>query len=434
MIDKETEIKDDGQDITVEKDQADEQANNSPYQRFKQASQVAYQNSPLFVVSSVAVFVVVLVVGILLSLSSAPSVQRSTPNGQLVEDNSNALKQNEASLLQWERSQGAFSQVTSAGLLSNKDMQSRMDAPTQLYAAVPGELSEQSQGQNPGPDINLGQNPPLNTDTNTDTDTDVTASATSATQNTATANTVLVGNNNFAQFANSQATVVPVVTGSQLTHPDYTLAEGELIHAVLETAIDSDLPGMVRAVVTQPVYSFEGEKVLVPAGSRLIGQYTSMASNGSASARVFVVWNRILTPNGVSMMINSPGTDALGMAGMGANNIDDHFGTIFGSASLLSVLGAGSANVGVSSNTQSNSANLYQQSIANGFQQAAQTSLGQNLSIQPTLHIDQGSAVTVFVANDVDLYSVLVSQTKSADNDGKSDNNNDNSNNWEFLS
>ena len=84
---------------------------------------------------------------------------------------------------------------------------------------------------------------------------------------------------------------------------------------------------------------------------------------------------------------------------------------------FLSLLGATSANLGVSSDTQANSANVYQQSIANAFQQSAQNSLGQQTSIQPTLHINQGDAVTVFVTNDIDLYAVLHSNRHNADED-----------------
>ncbi len=57
--------------------------------------------------------------------------------------------------------------------------------------------------------------------------------------------------------------------------PDATIMQGAFIRGILETAINSDLPGQVRAVVTQDVYSFDGRRILIPSGSRLIGDYRS---------------------------------------------------------------------------------------------------------------------------------------------------------------
>ena len=179
------------------------------------------------------------------------------------------------------------------------------------------------------------------------------------------------------------------------------------MHATLETAINSDLPGTVRAVITSPVYAYTGDAPIIPAGSRLIGQYASISSNGAASARVFVIWNRVITPNGISIMINSPDSDSLGRSGAAADSVDSHFFKTFGTAILLSVMSASAANSGVSSADQPNSADAYRQSIANSFQQSAQTSLNKNLDIKPTLHVYQGDSINVFVAHDLDLYNVL---------------------------
>ena len=193
----------------------------------------------------------------------------------------------------------------------------------------------------------------------------------------------------------------------QLAHPTYTIVEGDFIHAILETAIDSDLPGMVRAVVTQPVYAYSGDSVIIPAGSRLVGQYDTQSSNGLSSHRVFVMWNRVITPQGVSMMINSPGTDTLGRAGEGSDSMDTHFFKMFSTASLLSVIGAATSTVGVGNYDQPNSANQYRQSVGNAFQKSAQNTMGGNLKIKPTLHINQGDVINVFVARDIDLYNIL---------------------------
>jgi type IV secretory pathway VirB10-like protein len=194
-----------------------------------------------------------------------------------------------------------------------------------------------------------------------------------------------------------------VTQSKKMTHPDHTIAEGEFIHATLETAMNSDLPGEVRAVVRDPVYAYTGQKILIPEGSRLIGEYNAAPSNGSASERIFVMWTRIITPAGITIDIQSSGTDALGRAGMASNAKDSHFFQIFGTAALLSIMGATANTVGVSSSDQPNSADAYRQSIAGSFSQSAQSSLGQNMSIKPTLHVYQGAAINVFVARDVEV-------------------------------
>jgi type IV secretion system protein VirB10 len=194
----------------------------------------------------------------------------------------------------------------------------------------------------------------------------------------------------------------------KLAHPRDTVLQGEFIHAVLETAVNSDLPGMVRAEVTEPVYSYRGERILIPAGSRLIGQYASRQENGPATQRVFIIWTRIITPLGVSILIDSPGTDSLGRSGMGADAINHYFFQIFGQAILFSVLGAGVSNVGVSEESQPNSADQFRQSVAESLQDSASKSLKSNTeNISPTLHIYQGSSVVVFVSKDLDLSKAL---------------------------
>lgn len=207
-----------------------------------------------------------------------------------------------------------------------------------------------------------------------------------------------------SRFANTNA-VTTTIEAQSIPHPDFTIASGEFLQAVLETAINSDLPGMVRAVVSKPVYSYTGERVIIPAGSRLIGQYSSAVIQGQN--RVMIIWNRAILPNGIAVQLNSPGTDELGRAGQGADSVNSHFLARFSEAVLLSVIGAGVANSGVSDQDQYNSAAQYRIAIAQSFQQSAQHSLEDTLPMKPTLHIYQGANLNVFVAHDLSFYQVL---------------------------
>ena len=134
-----------------------------------------------------------------------------------------------------------------------------------------------------------------------------------------------------------------------------------------------------------------------------------------AQSRIFVVWTRLITPDGLSLNFTSPAVDSLGMTGLAANAIDHHFWQQFGTASLLSILGTGTSNLGVANNTPYNASQAYRLALANSFNQTAQHSLQQQ-AIPPTLWIDQGSPVQVFVAYDLSFAAVkqMVNQNNSA--------------------
>jgi type IV secretory pathway VirB10-like protein len=174
------------------------------------------------------------------------------------------------------------------------------------------------------------------------------------------------------------------------------IAQGAVIPAVLETAMDSDLPGFTRAVVSRDVRSFDGAKVLVPRGSRVIGQYRSGLSLGAS--RAFVIWTRILRPDGVSIQIGSPGTDDLGRAGF-AGTVDRHFLERFSGAVLLSVLNAGVTAAAGQPSTQVVVG-------GSGGEVGALAASATPATIPPTIKIPQGSPILIFVGKDLDFTSV----------------------------
>lgn len=220
------------------------------------------------------------------------------------------------------------------------------------------------------------------------------------------------GDTNTQFMSRTSQSHAPIANATHITHPATTLTQGTMIWATLESRIASDLPGMVRAVTSIDIYSEDGSQVLLPKGSRLVGQYNNAIAQGQN--RVFVVWQRAIRPDHIDIQLASPGTDTLGTAGLGANSIDHHFWQQFGTAALLSLIGAGAANVGVGPNDQFNSAASYREAIANSFSQTAQNTLQNTGVIKPTLYINQGTKISVFVARDLDFYDEL--QKANADN------------------
>jgi type IV secretion system protein VirB10 len=189
---------------------------------------------------------------------------------------------------------------------------------------------------------------------------------------------------------------------SQMRDLGRTVPQGAVIAAVLETAINSDLPGSVRAVVSRDVRSFDGSRVLIPRGSKLVGQYKSAAAIGQT--RAFVVWSRIISPTGITIDVGSPATDRLGRGGLDGE-VDTHFFRRFGASILLSVVSAGSQALANSATGSNGNTTLVIGSPAQATQ-VADAALQQQINIPDTIKVAQGAPVQVFVARDLDFSAV----------------------------
>jgi len=192
--------------------------------------------------------------------------------------------------------------------------------------------------------------------------------------------------------ASSQA--ISSAQTTRLTRQSSTVAQGTLIPAVLETALDSSRPGFARAIVSNDVRSFDGSRVLVPRGSRLFGEYQADVSAGQR--RALVQWTRLVRPDGLSLSIASPVADTQGRAGI-RGRVDTHFLQRFGSALLQTTL-----NVGASAASRSLSGDSSVIVALPGSTQNGGASISP-ATIQPTLRVDAGSRVTVFVARDLEF-------------------------------
>jgi type IV secretion system protein VirB10 len=191
---------------------------------------------------------------------------------------------------------------------------------------------------------------------------------------------------------------VEVVRAQRLPNQNTLVAQGTIIGAVMETALNSDVPGFARAVVTRDVLSFDGSQVLIPAGSHVVGEYKSGVAQGAS--RIFIVWNRLVRPDGVTVGLGSPAVDDLGRGGLGGK-VNRHFLQRFGGAILLSVLTGG-----ISALTQSVSrgSTVIVSSTNEATSLAGQATRGTD--IPPTITTRQGALVRIFVARDLDFSAV----------------------------
>ena len=180
------------------------------------------------------------------------------------------------------------------------------------------------------------------------------------------------------------------VRATQIRNRASIIPQGAIIAAVLETPLNSDRPGLARAIVSQDVRGFDGTRVLIPRGSRLIGEFK--ADQNPSLRRILVTWNRLIRPDGVAIRIGSPVSDPLGGAGV-AGSVNTHFLARFTGAVLQSALAIG--------------VNLASQPSSGVFIGLPAQQLGQqivpNVNRAPTIKVREGAEIAVFVARDLDF-------------------------------
>ncbi|QGN54109.1 TrbI/VirB10 family protein [Novosphingobium sp. Gsoil 351] len=179
----------------------------------------------------------------------------------------------------------------------------------------------------------------------------------------------------------------------------FVVAAGSVISASLITGLNSDLPGLVTAQVTERVYdSPTGQVLLIPQGARLLGTYDSVVAYGQR--RALIVWQRLLLPDGSSLAIdNVPATDASGYAGL-ADGVDFHTWALLKGVALSTLLGVG-ANLSISG--ESDLVRAVRESIQQGGSRAGEQVVAKGLDIQPTITIRPGASVRLLVHRDLVL-------------------------------
>lgn len=224
----------------------------------------------------------------------------------------------------------------------------------------------------------------------------------------------------MAQYAalmgQGQAPVAPreppdgVTSAKPLYNPNTLLLRGTYIRCVLESRVITDVPGYTSCVVTEPVYSVNGKRLLLPRGSKVMGSYNSDAIIGERAA---IVWDRITTPTGMDVNMRSPGTDMLGSAG-NPGHYSAHWAQRISSALLISLLSDAFKYAGAKNGPQETAVvngaiyqNPYESNTARTMERLANMALDRNMARPPTVTINQGTILNVYVARDVDFSAVM---------------------------
>jgi len=183
-------------------------------------------------------------------------------------------------------------------------------------------------------------------------------------------------------------------TARPLGDRNLLILAGTSIPCVLQTALDSSTPGYATCVLPHDVYSDNGAVVLLEKGTRVLGEHRGGLRQGQR--RIFVLWTRAVTPQGVAVDLASPASDALGRGGFDGT-IDTHFWDRFGAALLLSIVDDGAYALAGGAD-RSGAARLPSDAAAIAVQKGA--------DIGPTLRKGQGAEVSIFAAQDFDFSQV----------------------------
>ncbi|MDV3458243.1 TrbI/VirB10 family protein [Sphingomonas sp. HF-S4] len=179
----------------------------------------------------------------------------------------------------------------------------------------------------------------------------------------------------------------------------YIVQAGSVIPAALITGIRSDLPGIITAQVTQNVYdSVAGRHLLIPQGSRLIGEYDSQISFGQN--RVLLAWDRLILPDGRSVQLDRlPGTDASGYSGL-QDRVDQHWGGLFRAALISTLLSVGTE---VGSDDEDSLVRALREGTSDSIGRTGQDLVRRQMNVQPTLTVRAGFQLRVIVTRDLVL-------------------------------
>ena len=212
------------------------------------------------------------------------------------------------------------------------------------------------------------------------------------------------------------------VTATFIDDRAHTIAQGKLLTAVLETAINTEIPGFVRAIISRDVYAEAGNKILVPRGSRLFGTYSSKITRGQG--RVEIAWTRLIRPDGVDMSVSFNASDQFGRSGI-PGDVDNKYSALVANSMLTSILAVGGVaaaqkllgNGNQSNTTTTNptqgtttttgsAANQAIYDVSKTIIDTVGQVIGSTLNSNPVITVPQGTRITVVVNADINIPSM----------------------------
>lgn len=223
----------------------------------------------------------------------------------------------------------------------------------------------------------------------------VTAHASNLPANSATASEDRSVKPSSQAAANSRS---PEVNINSAHGQPYVIFEGTTIDTVLTNRLDGEFAGPVKVMVTNPVYSRDGQHVLVPEGTFLLGEVQKVSSFGQQ--RLAVAFHRMLMPDGYSVDLNQfHGLDQIGDTGL-RDQINHHYLQIFGASMALGVIAGATESSTYGGYNQSGS-DMYRQGVASSLSQSSSSVLDRFINVLPTITIREGHRIKIYLTQDL---------------------------------
>ena len=213
---------------------------------------------------------------------------------------------------------------------------------------------------------------------------------------------------------------------TKLTNLEHTIATGKIIDGILETAINSESSGAIRAIISKDVYGEIGDKILIPKGSRVYGSYTIAES--VTQKRLLLTWNKIVRPDGIVVSMNAETYDQSGSKGI-EGDVDTRYGEMFRNSLLYSFVTLGTAiaiekiagikgtqitsNGAVASTTISPAATAAQSVVESVQNIAEKMTDGITDELNPVISIPQGTPLKIMPSTDIVINTPYKRRTKS---------------------
>ena len=179
----------------------------------------------------------------------------------------------------------------------------------------------------------------------------------------------------------------------------YALFEGTVIDTVLVNRLVGDFAGPVKVMVTNPVYSHDGQHVLIPQGTFLLGDARKVS--GTGQRRLAVTFHRMLMPDGYSVDLDKfHGLDQTGATGL-ADQVNNHYLQIFGASIALGVISGAAEATTYGSGYAMNGPQMYEMGVASSLSQSGADVLDRFINILPTITIREGHRIKVYLTQDM---------------------------------
>lgn len=223
-----------------------------------------------------------------------------------------------------------------------------------------------------------------------------------------------------SELSNSlKSTKIAGVSAAKLPNRNFLITKGSTLGCVLETALDSSLSGLATCRLIRDVYSTNGSVILLDKGSKIVGEYQGGMKRGQK--RLFLLWSRVETPNGVIINIDSPSIDPVGRTGVDGW-VDNHFADRFGAAILVTLLqdvaAAGTSYLqGLSSggSNSGGSSTTINTSTPQAGTEVVKSMLSSSANIPPTLNKNQGDEIQIMIARDLDFSNIYALKVNHAE-------------------